>query len=271
MAADDTPGTRICLTFDVDADEAWRFRTHDGSETRNLSQLSWGRYGIVRGLPRILDLFAELDVRGTFFVPGATADAHPSAIERIAAAGHEVAHHGYHHFFPAQLTPDQQQEEIDRGIDAIRRCCGTVPVGYRAPAWQMTVATFALLHARGFVYDSSMMGDDRPYLERVGDATLVELPVHWALDDYPHFGAVEDDRGPLRDPREVFEVWWIEVESAIAERRPTSFCFHPEVIGRAWTFTPFEQFVRRLNDDSRVRLERCVDVASAFPTDAGSS
>ena len=140
-------------------------------------------------------------------------------------------------------------------------------MGYRAPAWQMTATTFALLGERGFVYDSSMMGDDRPYREHVGDTTLVEIPVHWGLDDYPHFGSVEDDLGPMRDPREVFEIWWIEVESAIAERRTTSFCFHPEVIGRAWTFAPFEQFVRRLHDDPRVRLARCVDVASAFPAD----
>ena len=267
MDRKDSPGACVCLTFDVDADESWRFRTPGAGETSNLTQLSWGRYGIVRGLPRILGLLAELDVRGTFFIPGATADAHPEAIRRIATAGHEVAHHGYRHFVPARLSPDEQKLEIDRGIEALRRCCGTVPTGYRAPAWQMTATTFALLGERGFVYDSSMMGDDRPYRERVGDATLVEIPVHWGLDDYPHFGSVGEDLGPMRDPREVFEIWWIEVESAIAERRTTSFCFHPEVIGRAWTFAPFEQFVRRLHDDPRVRLARCVDVASAFPAD----
>jgi peptidoglycan-N-acetylglucosamine deacetylase len=46
-------------------------------------------------LGRILRLLAELDVTATFYVPGHTADQHPSAVEAILAGGHEVAHHGY--------------------------------------------------------------------------------------------------------------------------------------------------------------------------------
>ena len=255
---------RISLSFDVDADPSWRFSAPGAVENANLSQLSWGRYGIVRGLPRILRLLADEGVLATFFVPGATVDAHPEAIERVAGAGHEIAHHGYHHFFPARISPSEQRDELERGIEAIRRCVGAAPVGYRAPAWQMTTTTFELLCEAGFLYDSSMMADDRPYVERVGDRSLLEIPVHWGLDDFPHFGSVEGHFGPLRDPREVFEVWWIEVESAIAEARATSFCFHPEVIGRAWTFAPFERFVRRLSEDPRVELVRHVDIARAI-------
>ncbi len=257
------PPAAVCLSFDVDADESWRVRRPGDAPTLDLSRLSWGRYGIVRGLPRIERLLDELGVRATFFVPGVTAEAHPQAIERLAAAGHEIGHHGHHHFAPAQISAAEQEEELDRGIEAIRRRTGEAPAGYRAPCWQMTAHTFVLLCERSFAYDSSMMGDDRPYLERVGERVLAELPVHWALDDVPQFGATPDDVGPLRDPREVLDLWWLEVESAIAEERGTGFCFHPEVIGRAWAFAPFEQFVRRLRDDPRVTLERCVDVARA--------
>ena len=258
----------VCLSFDVDGDESWRVRRPGEPPTSDLSCLSWGRYGIVRGLPRVLGLLAELDVRCTFFVPGVIADAHPAAIEGIAAAGHEVAHHGHHHFAPTDLTEAQQEEELARGMEAIERCVGAAPVGYRAPCWQQTAHTLALLCERGFAYDSSLMADDRPYIERVGERTLAELPVHWALDDVPQFGATPGDCGPLRDPREVFDLWWLEVESAIAERRTTSFCFHPEVTGRAWAFAPFAQFVQRLRDDPRVRLERCMDIARELTVDA---
>jgi peptidoglycan/xylan/chitin deacetylase (PgdA/CDA1 family) len=251
----------VCVTFDVDADESWRVRRTGEAPTNDLGALSWGRYGIVRGLPRIVALLKRLDVRCTFFVPGVTVDAHPAAIEALAAAGHEVAHHGHHHFAPTDLSEAEQEEELDRGSEAIRRATGIEPAGYRAPCWRMTAHTLALLCERGFAYDSSLMGDDRPYLERVGERSLPELPVHWALDDVPHFGATPGDPGPLRDPRAVIDLWWLEVESAIAERRGTSLCLHPEVIGRAWAFTPFEQFVGRLAEDPRIRLERCVDVA----------
>ena len=251
----------VCLSFDVDADESWRVRRPGDPPTRDLSRLSWGRYGIVRGLPRIERLLGELDMRATFFVPGVTAEAHPQAIARLAAAGHEIGHHGHHHFAPAELSVAEQERELDRGTAALHRVAGEAPAGYRAPCWQLTAHTFVLLCERGFAYDSSMMGDDRPYLERVGERTLPELPVHWALDDVPHFGALPGDTRSPRDPRDVFDLWWLEVESAVAEQRGTSFCFHPEVVGRAWAFAPFEQFVRRLHDDPRVTLERCVDVA----------
>jgi peptidoglycan-N-acetylglucosamine deacetylase len=253
----------ISISFDVDADQSLRFAEPGGAENPDLSALSWGRYGIVRGLPRILRLLADEDVLATFFVPGATVDAHPDAIKRIASAGHELGHHGYYHFGPASLSPSDAREEIERGTEAIQRCVGTSPVGYRAPGWEMTTATFELLCEMGFLYDSSMMGDDRPYMEHVGDRSLLEIPVHWGLDDFPHVGAVRGWFGPQRDPREVFDVWWIEVESAIAEARATSICFHPEVIGRGWTFAPFAQFVRRLNEDPRVKLVRHLDIAHA--------
>ena len=59
--------------------------------------LSQARFGPGRGLGRILDLLAELDIPGTFYVPGHTADHHPDAVDAIVAAGHEVGHHGYLH------------------------------------------------------------------------------------------------------------------------------------------------------------------------------
>jgi peptidoglycan/xylan/chitin deacetylase (PgdA/CDA1 family) len=251
----------VCLSFDVDADESWRVRRPGEPATKDVSALSWGRYGIVRGLPRVLGLLERLDVRCTFFVPGVTVEAHPAAVEAVAAAGHEVAHHGHHHFAPVDCSEAVQEEELERGSAAIECCVGVAPVGYRAPCWQQTAYTLRLLCDRGFVYDSSLMADDRPYRERVGERALVELPVHWALDDVPQLGGLPGGTGPLRDPRQVFDLWWLEVESAVAERRGTSFCFHPEVVGRAWAFAPFEQFVHRLAEDPQVRLERCIDVA----------
>jgi peptidoglycan/xylan/chitin deacetylase (PgdA/CDA1 family) len=40
---------------------------------------------------------ADCGVRGTFFVPGWLAESFPDLISDIAAAGHEVASHGYGH------------------------------------------------------------------------------------------------------------------------------------------------------------------------------
>jgi len=47
--------------------------------------------------PRVLDILARAGVRATFFITGEAADAHPELVARVAAAGHDVASHGYRH------------------------------------------------------------------------------------------------------------------------------------------------------------------------------
>jgi hypothetical protein len=52
---------------------------------------------VVANTERLLDLFDEFDVRGTFFVLGWVAERHPSLVRMIVARGHELASHGYGH------------------------------------------------------------------------------------------------------------------------------------------------------------------------------
>ena len=69
----------ISLTFDVDAEAGW---LGEGDEyARRLTILSEGRYGVIRGIPRIVDLLARYDIPATFFVPGYTAEHHPGLLE----------------------------------------------------------------------------------------------------------------------------------------------------------------------------------------------
>ena len=102
-------------------------------------------------------------VRATFFVVGAVAPELPERIRELAVAGHEIAHHGYTHRATHALDPAGERDEIERGISALGDCLGAAPAGYRSPAWELTPATLALLTEHRFAYDSSLMGDDRPY------------------------------------------------------------------------------------------------------------
>jgi peptidoglycan/xylan/chitin deacetylase (PgdA/CDA1 family) len=254
------PAARICLTFDVDGAAPWRLNP-DGTARGHLTQESWGRFGIRRGLPRILGLLAELDVPGTFFVPGRTVESHPDEIGAIAAAGHEIGHHGHDHHLPRDIDVETQRHELDAALEAMQTHLGLRPAGYRAPGWDVTPETFAMVVERGFRYDSSFMGDDRPYVERHGEHEILELPVDWQLDDFMHFAAFYGFSGSLRDAAEVFASWQVEIESAIAEERSLVLTCHPEVVGRAGVFGPYAAMVRRLNDDPRIAFTRCVDLA----------
>jgi peptidoglycan/xylan/chitin deacetylase (PgdA/CDA1 family) len=187
----------------------------------SLSARSERLYGVGRGLDRVLAVLADFDVRATFYVPGVTAERHPDAIRAIAEPGHEIAHHGHTHASPHRLSAPEQRREIEHGLAALR-ALAIQPRGYRAPAWELTEVTLALLIEHRFAYDSSLMDDDRPYHLR----GLLELPVHWTLDDAPHFAHTTDARGLLA-------TWQAELEAARREGRHTTVTCHPEILGRA--------------------------------------
>jgi peptidoglycan/xylan/chitin deacetylase (PgdA/CDA1 family) len=214
----------VAITVDVDG-EAGLPNGGRGYEHR-LSSRSERLYGLRRGLPRILDLLGELGATATFFVPGVTADRHPDELREIAEAGHEIGHHGHAHRRLDEMSDGEQRADLDDGVAALVALTGAAPRGYRAPCWELTPHTLRLLGERGFAYDSSLMGDDRPYLVQAGERSLVELPVHWSLDDAPHFAATTDPRGLAR-------VWCDELALAVREDRPITFTLHPEILGRA--------------------------------------
>jgi peptidoglycan-N-acetylglucosamine deacetylase len=85
------------------------------------------------------------------------------------------------------------------------------------------------------------MGDDRPYPLASGTRSLIELPVHWSLDDAPHF-----DRGG--DPAVLAAIWDAELACARAEGRHITYTMHPEVLGRPHRVKLLERLVERAAD-----------------------
>ncbi|MDP9365988.1 MAG: polysaccharide deacetylase family protein, partial [Chloroflexota bacterium] len=88
----------VCLSFDFDAISLWI----GPFAATSPSAISRGEFGVV-GAERILRLLDEHAIPATFFVTGHTADTYPGAVRAIAAAGHEIGHHGYLHENPAAL------------------------------------------------------------------------------------------------------------------------------------------------------------------------
>src|SRR4051794_28983140 len=77
----DWPGgaeVAVSLTFDVDAESGWL--GSDPAYAGRLSTLSEGRFGVTRGLPRILEILDRHEIKATFYVPGDTAERHTEAI-----------------------------------------------------------------------------------------------------------------------------------------------------------------------------------------------
>jgi peptidoglycan/xylan/chitin deacetylase (PgdA/CDA1 family) len=251
----------VSLTFDVDSDAAWR--GFAPQYARRLSTLSQFRYGIVRGLPRLLALLADRGIAGSFYVPGATARAYPEAIREIASSGHEIGHHGHDHLQPHGIDAARQRDEVERGLSALGDVTGLRPRGYRAPFAELTPETLALLLELEFAYDSSCMGDDRPYIEEADGLEILELPLHWALDDAPYFLCTLDDGGQLRNPHEVLEIWKAEFQLAAAERRHVTYVMHPEIMGRGPQVLALERFLDDIVHETKVWFATHEQIAAA--------
>jgi peptidoglycan/xylan/chitin deacetylase (PgdA/CDA1 family) len=254
----------VCLTFDVDGEAG--LGREAAAAAPLITTSSERRFGPVRGLPRILDLLASLGIHATFYVPGATVELHRDRITAIVERGHEVGHHGHRHLPGGSMTAAEERSEIEDGLAALAGI-GVTPAGYRSPGLELTTETLDLLLEYEFRYDSSCMGDDRPYWEGPPGRQLLELPVHWSLDDWPFFGSGPDQRhGSVETWRRT---WSAEVDQAMEEGRPVTLTMHPELIGRGYRFAALADFVAQLHERG-VWFARHADVAALVsrPTEA---
>jgi polysaccharide deacetylase family protein (PEP-CTERM system associated) len=116
------------------------------------------RLRVERNTERMLELMADApgEVRGTCFVLGWVAQKCPDLVRRIAAAGHEVACHGYGHDLLSTLTPQAFRADVERSKSILEDITGTPVRGYRAPSFSITKWAIPILQDLGFSYDSSL-------------------------------------------------------------------------------------------------------------------
>ena len=127
---------------------------------------------------RLLEILAARGSRATFFVLGWIAERHPGIVRDIAAAGHEIACHGYSHELIYRQTRDSFREETSRARCVLEDQAQIRIRGYRAATWSITrqsLWALDILCEQGFEYDSSI------------------FPTHHDL-----YGIPEAPRGPHR-------------------------------------------------------------------------
>lgn len=272
------PRATVCLTFDFDAISLWIGPFGATSP----SMISRGEFGVI-GVERILRVLERAGIPGTFFITGHTADTYPDAVRAIKAAGHEIGHHGYLHENPVALDREQERAVLERGFAALERAAGVRPLGYRSPSWDNSPHTIELLQEHGFRYESSLMGNDfRLYWARTGDvvnkdqaygiglpSSIVEIPVSWILDDFPHFEYLnlEGRRSPgLSAPSKVEEIWQGEFDFMYRDvpGGVLTLTMHPQVIGRGHRILMLERLIDYFARHDGVRFATLEQVADEF-------
>lgn len=190
---------------------------------------------VERNVARIMDLLAERDVKATFFTLGWIAQRYPQLVRRIAAAGHEVASHGYGHERASDLSHDAFALDITRAKKLLEDQTGVAVKGYRAPSFSIGTGNlwaFDALKRAGYEYSSSVypiqhdhygMPDSPRFAYRVG-AGILEIPattVRMMNRNLPSSGGGYFRLMPYAMSR------WLLRRVNTEDREPAVFYFHP--------------------------------------------
>ncbi len=262
------PGdTRVAVlfSFDVDNETVKGLRTGDPS----VGTLSAGQYGSRVALPRVLDLLETEDVPATFFFPAWSLKIAPEQADMILASGvHEIGVHGWIHESNTALDGETEARLLRQATDAIEEITGTRPVGYRAPSWNHSPNTLSIIRDMGFLYESSLFADDRPYeLMQNGEPTgFVELPVDWILDDAPFFNPIGNR---YMNPRDILQVWIDEFDRAWEEQTMFLLTMHPHVIGHRSNIVALEGLIQHIKTKEGVWFGTLEDAATWVREQAG--
>jgi peptidoglycan-N-acetylglucosamine deacetylase len=249
------------LSFDVDAEAP--ILVEGRRHAQNPTAMSHQAYGPLVGVPRLLGLLANYSLPATFFVPGVTAERYPETVERIAAAGHEVGHHGYSHRSPLHLGASAERADLERGLEALERV-GVRPEGYRTPSWEPSERTFDLLAEQGLRYDSSLMDDDRPYVLETVHGQLAELPPHWSLDDWNQYMYLPEPRsgsGTIQPPSRAVALWREELDGMRRHGCLFVLTMHPFLSGRPGRVEALRGLVEHALDAGDVEFVSCAEAA----------
>ncbi|WP_241032251.1 polysaccharide deacetylase family protein [Rhodococcus pseudokoreensis] len=259
----------MVLTFDVDAESC--VLAEDAKYADHPGVMSHQAYGPQVGVPRILALLAEFNIKATFFVPGRTADTWPHVVEAIAAEGHEIAHHSYAHRRLVDMSADEERRDFDDAMAALGRL-GIVPVGHRSPLSSPSVRTANMLAQHGFRYQSTLMDDDRPYLLDTTDGVLAELPPHWILDDFPQYAFLPDPviGNAVESPRKALEVWSLEMAAMRDLGCLFVLCNHPFLSGRPSRVQALRELIGTTLDYGDVPILTAAEVAERVHADPES-
>jgi len=180
-----TSGIRNALTVDVE--EYFQVAAFETTIPREQWVGAESRVEFSTG--RVLDLFSERGLRGTFFVLGWIAERHPNVVRRIVDEGHELSSHGYDHTRLHNFSPEEFREDVSR-TKCILEDIGGVPVrGYRAPSYSINrqnLWALDVLQETGHVYSSSIypvrhdlygMPDAPRFPFRTRPDAILEIPV----------------------------------------------------------------------------------------------
>jgi polysaccharide deacetylase family protein (PEP-CTERM system associated) len=184
---------------------------------------------------RLLDLFAQNNVKSTFFTLGWVAQRCPDVIKRIVSEGHELASHGLAHQRATTMTEQELFDDIKQSKEILEDIGGVALKGYRAPSFSINdsnIWVYDILKELGFVYSSSTYPINHdlygvpewPRFKYERENGIIEIPIPTVRKSNNNVGI--GGGGYFR----LYPYWLSKrriTEYMKSESAPYSFYFHP--------------------------------------------
>jgi polysaccharide deacetylase family protein (PEP-CTERM system associated) len=204
---------------------------------------------------RLLDLFAENNVKSTFFTLGWVAKRCPDVIKRIVDEGHELASHGLEHQRATTMSQSQFRKDVYASKSILEDVGGTAIKGYRAPSFSVNDSNtwvYDVLVEQGFVYSSSTYPIEHdlygvpqwPRFKYKRKEGITEIPI-------PTIRKKETNVGIGGGGFYRLYPYWLSKKRIMtfmeAESAPYSFYFHP------WEIDPDQPYIKEASWRSKFR------------------
>jgi polysaccharide deacetylase family protein (PEP-CTERM system associated) len=186
--ASETGAAPVINAMTIDVEDYFHVSVFDGILPRRAWDTLESR--VCANTNRLLDIFDEHGVRGTFFVLGWVAERFPELVRTIAAQGHEIASHGYGHRLVYDQTRSAFRDDVRKAKNMLEDAGGRRVRGYRAPSYSITPRSLWALDVlleEGYEYDSSIfpirhdrygipVSHRQPYVIDRSMGRLIEVP-----------------------------------------------------------------------------------------------
>ena len=239
-------GKRLALLPTFDFDVEWLRYSREHRKKLSFADQYRGQYAVEEGLERVLRVLDKHHLKCTFFVHGAVLRDYPDEVKKIAAAGHELAYHGWEHEDSLDITAEEENANMERAEALFLELTGKKPTGARGCFNVTHDFTPELLRRHGYTYSSVMKDADYAYLYPGDGAPLVELPTDQSLDDYTFFFfTFNTPEHRANAPIDYVFRFWKDNFDELADEGDKIMVlkFHPQLIGRASRTVLLDRFL----------------------------
>ncbi|AXY75451.1 polysaccharide deacetylase [Paraflavitalea soli] len=227
---------------------------------KDLPAATWYQYGYKEGIPRMLDLWDQHNIKVTSHMVGAAVLKNTALAKEIVQRGHEAAAHGMNWQSQYNLSYAEEKKFIQDGVEAVKKVTGQTPVGYNANWLRRGENTLKILQELGFLYHIDDLSRDEPFITTVNSQPFVVVPYTLRCNDIvliegKHFSA---DQFLQQLKLEFTQLY---AESA-RKRRMMSVSFHDRIGGTPQMVQAAREFIEFARKQKGVVFKRKDEIAA---------